>query len=177
MYHLKKSIDSFLEKYDSLMIFMNVGLHYVSNPIAHFSRKDYSIQITEAFQYLDNIVKINKGKKNIRVIWRETSAQHFPTYNGYWPGLKYAKDMDVKCIPITNTSDDADWRNKDANKIIRDNKYHINIAPFFNHTLPLYNMHVNGHLRDCTHLCWTPMLYQSLFHYMADAMTVENTFT
>ena len=29
---------------------------------------------------------------------------------------------------------------------------------------PLWNLHVNGHLRDCTHICWSPMLYQAFFH-------------
>ena len=37
-------------------------------------------------------------------------------------------------------------------------------------TLPLWTEHVNGNLKDCTHLCWTPMLYQPLYHTLAEAM-------
>ena len=170
MHHLRKATETFIEKYDSVMIVMNVGLHYLSNPVPRFSRPDYTVQITEALQYLHDKVTEFKGKKNIRVIWRETSAQHFPTSNGYWPGVKYAEEMDVKCVPIKDTREEADWRNKDANNIIIKNKFNISIAPFYKQTEPLWGMHVNGHLRDCTHLCWTPMLYQKLFHLLADFM-------
>ena len=170
MHQLQKAVNNFINEYDSLMIFINMGLHYVSNPIAKFSRPDYQQQISEALIYLNSIYLENKNKKKIRIIWRETSAQHFPTVNGYWPGVKYAHNMDVKCVPIEDPSPSADWRNTDVYQIIKQNNLHIKIAPFYNQTLPLWNMHVNGHLRDCTHLCWTPMLYQSLYHYMANAM-------
>lgn len=172
MVNLKKNVENILLDYDSIMIFINVGLHYISNPIKNFSRKDYTTQITEALSYL-NMMKLkfnNNKKKKIRIIWRETSAQHFPTYNGYWPGVKYADKMHVKCVPIKNTSLAADWRNKDVKDIIMKNKFDIDIAPFYSTTLPLWSQHVNGHLRDCTHLCWSPLLYQQLFHYMAKAM-------
>ena len=175
MYSLRKSVDAFLdsELYESLMIFINVGLHYVSNPIPHFSRSDYRTQITEALKYLNDKSLNNKNKKKIRIIWRETSAQHFPTYNGYWPGVKFAEKMDVKCVPIKNRTEAADWRNLDAKEIITKNKFNIKIAPFYEDTVPLYNMHVNGHLRDCTHLCWSPMLYQKLFHFMVNTIQFD----
>ena len=172
MHHLRKSVESFLDTHDSLMVFMNVGLHYVSNPVPLFSKKDYEQQITDALQYL-HTKKIENKKKKIRIIWRETSAQHFPTYNGYWPGVKYAVNMDVKCVPIQDTSLAADWRNVIAKKVIDDNKFDIKIAPFYNITVPLWSSHVNGHLRDCTHICWSPMLYQPLFHFMAQSMTAQ----
>ena len=74
MHSLRKSVDGFLdsELYESLMIFINVGLHYVSNPIPHFSRSDYRTQITEALKYLNDKSLNNKNKKKIRIIWRET---------------------------------------------------------------------------------------------------------
>ena len=170
MYHLRKAVETLLETHDSLMIFINVGLHYVSNPIQHFSRKDYRIHITEALKYLNDVIIDDKKNKKIRVIWRETSAQHFPTYNGYWPGSKYATDMDVKCVPILNLTQEADWKNMEVRDIIVRNKFNIYIAPFYEDTAPLYDMHVNGHLRDCTHLCWSPMLYQKLFNFMVNSI-------
>jgi hypothetical protein len=85
MHYLRKAVDGFLNTHDSVMIFMNQGLHYLSNPaIKDFNRLEYTRQITEALTYLNSKINDNLEKK-IRVIWRETSAQHFPTYNGYWP--------------------------------------------------------------------------------------------
>jgi hypothetical protein len=78
--------------------------------------------------------------------------------------------MKLACLDIKDKSKDADWRNQDIRKIIEENNFQIKIIPFYNITLPLWNMHVNGHLRDCTHFCWTPMLYQYLFHYMKDSL-------
>jgi hypothetical protein len=172
MHHLKKNVGDLLHSHKSLTILINMGLHYVSNPIAHFTRNDYIIQMTVCLDYLNNIVKEYKKKdKIVRIMWRETSAQHFPTSNGYWPGVKYANEMKLACEPIKDTSSNSingDWRNSDINNII--NKYkleHIQIVPFYNVTLPLWSSHVNGHLRDCTHFCWSPFLYQSLFHELA----------
>lgn len=73
--------------------------------MAHFTRADYQSQVTMAFKYLQNVVlshshgshgkghhahnnkhNNNNGigsEKRIRIFWRETTAQHFPTPNGY----------------------------------------------------------------------------------------------
>jgi hypothetical protein len=72
-------------------------------------------------------------------------------------------------MPITDTSASGDWRNSDIRNIIKEHKLeYVKIVPFYNVSLPLWSMHVNGHLRDCTHFCWSPMLYQSLFHALAE---------
>lgn len=170
MHHLRKNVEDFLNGHDGLTVLINMGLHYVSNPIAHFTREDYISQMTGCLVYLNDIAKeyIPKGKK-VRMLWRETSAQHFPTPNGYWPGVKYASEMKLQCNPIEDTTAAGDWRNSDVRAIIENNKLeHISIIPFYNVTLPLWSSHVNGHLRDCTHFCWSPMLYQSLFHALAE---------
>ena len=167
---LHKAVDNFLEHHDSLLVFMNVGLHYVSNPIAKFDRPAYQSQMTEALQYLNMRRNAVLGSKTVRLVWRETSAQHFPTFNGYWPGVKYAVGMDVKCVPVKDSSPEGDWRNTDVRRIIDTHRLNISVVPFYHQTLPLWGQHVNGHLRDCTHLCWTPMLYQTLFHAMARVM-------
>jgi hypothetical protein len=169
MHHLRKNVEDLVHSHDSLTVLINMGLHYVSNPIAHFTREDYISQMTACLQYLNDIAKEFKPKgKNIRILWRETSAQHFPTSNGYWPGVKYASEMKLKCEPIQDTTPAGDWRNSDVRNIIQTNSLdNIDIIPFYNVTLPLWSSHVNGHLRDCTHFCWSPMLYQSLFHALA----------
>lgn len=169
MHHLKKNVEDLVAAHDSVTILINMGLHYVSNPIAHFTRSDYISQMAACLQYLNTVAEDGlKANKKIRVLWRETSAQHFPTSNGYWPGAKYASTMQLKCEPISDTSSSGDWRNSDVKTIIADNKLsHVGTVPFYNISLPLWSMHVNGHLRDCTHFCWSPMMYQSIFHYLA----------
>ena len=91
MHNLRTNVEEIVtgEDYDGLTILLNMGLHYVSNPVAHFTRKDYITQMTECLTYLNGVV-LQYPKKKIRVLWRETSAQHFPTPNGYWPGVRYA---------------------------------------------------------------------------------------
>ena len=175
MYHLRKNVEDFLHAHNSVTILINMGLHYVSNPIAHFTRQDYIGQMTACLQYLNTMVidSMKLHNKTLRVLWRETSAQHFPTSNGYWPGVKYAASMQLKCEPITDTSASGDWRNSDIRNIIKEHKLeYVKIVPFYNVSLPLWSMHVNGHLRDCTHFCWSPMLYQSLFHALAEPYNV-----
>ena len=177
MHHLKSNVEDFINGHDSVTVMINMGLHYVSNPIAHFTREDYISQMTGCLLYLNGVAsewaskeKIADGKrKKIRILWRETSAQHFPTSNGYWPGVKYASDMQLKCDPIKDTTPTGDWRNSDVKNIIESNRLeNIEVIPFYNITLPLWSSHVNGHLRDCTHFCWSPFLYQSLFHALAE---------
>jgi hypothetical protein len=88
-----------------------------------------------------------------------------------WPGQRYAEGMKLECVAINDTSPAADWRNKDIPDIIQQHGLsHIQIIPFYDLTAPLWTMHVNGHMRDCTHFCWTPMLYQPLFHYFANSV-------
>ena len=167
MFHLRRNVEEYVSKHDSVLIFMNMGLHYVSSPIAHFDRAAYRAQMTAALTYLNKIANSHADKK-IRVVWRETSAQHFPTPTGYWPGARYAPGMKVGCEPIREAGPEADWRNSDIRDIVQSHGLSkVSIAPFYNITVPLWSEHVNGHLRDCTHFCWTPMLYQSLFRYLA----------
>ena len=124
-----------------------------------------------ALTYLQEVVVARPDKK-IRILWRETNAQHFPTPNGYWPGMKYANTLKIGCVAINDTSPDANWRNTDVEAIIRERRLdRIKIIRFYDLTVPMWTEHVNGNLKDCTHLCWTPMLYQSIFHSMAQAMT------
>lgn len=172
MFALRKNVDEYIRDHDSLLILINMGLHYVSSPIAHFTRADYRAQMTAALSYLNGVAHAYPTRR-VRVIWRETSAQHFPTPTGYWPGARYAPGMKVGCVPIKEPGPEADWRNADIRDIVRvHNLDRVKIAPFYNITVPLWSEHVNGHLRDCTHFCWTPMLYQSLFKFLADECRV-----
>lgn len=170
---IKNTVDSLSSTYNSLTVLVNVGLHYVDKPVQHFTRIDYTKQLTVALSYLHNY-SLKHNTKTIRIFWRETTAQHFPTSNGYWPGEKYSNTMKLHCVPINDTSYTADWRNRDIETIIQTNKlFRIKIIPFYNITKPLYAGHPGGHMKDCTHLCWSPMLYMPIFNSM-DRMMDES---
>jgi hypothetical protein len=88
-----------------------------------------------------------------------------------WPGVKYAAGLKLACTPINDSSRAADWRNSDIADIVRVHGLTgVKIIPYYALTVPLWDMHVNGHKQDCTHFCWTPMLHQYLFHYMRDSL-------
>ena len=82
--------------------------------------------------------------------------------------------MKLACVPIKDKSYESDWRNRDIENIINNNKLNkIKIIKFYNITAPLYSSHPNGFLKDCTHFCWTPMLYQPIFNYLDSAMDLR----
>ncbi|KAJ1419895.1 hypothetical protein B484DRAFT_453246 [Ochromonadaceae sp. CCMP2298] len=98
-------------------------------------------------------------------VWTDTSS------NGYWPGVKYSHTLRLACTPLADPSPQADWRNRDIERIVSEKGlFMIKIIPFYNLTAPLWDAHPSGHLKDCTHFCWTPMLYQSVFHRMDQGM-------
>ena len=143
-----------LSKHDTLVIMINMGLHFIDNPVKDFSRQDYQSQMTMILTYLHNFA-IEHKNKNIFIYWRETTAQHFPTSNGYWPGVRYSNHMKLKCVPIQDTNYTSDWRNRIIEQIIwTGDLYKIQIISFYNITLPLWSSHPNGHMKDCTHFCW-----------------------
>eukprot|EP01040_Poterioochromonas_malhamensis_P002756 gene2756-2933_t len=178
---LVTTLQDFLSKYNTLYIVINMGLHYIDNPAPGFSKNDYSKQMEKLLLYLHSFHQnytntassphhhsLNGKPYDIKIIWRETSAQHFSLPNGYWPGIRYIRGMKLKCSPLQETSIESDWRNYEISNLIR--KHHltssIHLMPFYNITIPLWSQHPNGQMKDCTHFCWTPMLFQSFFHYL-----------
>lgn len=154
MKKLESTLNSMVADKKSLAVIVNMGLHYIDNPVPNFSRIDYRAQMTAALSYLHNFA-LSHTSKNIRIFWRETSAQHFPTPNGYWPGAKYASVMKLTCVPHKDTSPEADWRNREIERIIASKSlFMIQVIPFFNITQPLWSVHPSGHMQDCTHFCW-----------------------
>lgn len=177
MYRLKTTLVEWVEQYQSVVLLVNMGLHYVDNPVPSFTPKDYQQQMTMVLGYLNELAaSVNSGARRLRVFWRETSAQHFPTPNGYWPGQRYSDTMRLECAPVSDARPEADWRNRIIEKIVASRKLtQIKTIKFYNATLPLHTGHPNGKLKDCTHFCWTPMLYQSIFHDMNALMNAKGT--
>ena len=174
MHHLTTAVETMISRHSTLVIVLNMGLHYVDNPVAGFSRVDYQAQMTMALSYLHNFV-IKHSSKHIKVFFREMTAQHFSTPNGYWPGIKYSNTMQLGCFPLNDSSPAADWRNRDIEHIIlKNNLFNVKILRFYNITVSLWSEHPNGHLKDCTHFCWSPMLYQPTFHELDDALSAPS---
>lgn len=166
LHNFKRFITEIFQNYQTIVLLVNMGLHYIDNPEKGFSKQDYFDQMKITLLYLSNLYDLFPSHK-IRIYWRETSAQHFPTPNGYWPGVRYAKNLHFQCVPVEDQSPQADWRNRFIEQIIRENHLvNISIIPFYNMTLDMWSEHPNGHLRDCTHFCWSPMFHQPTFHYL-----------
>lgn len=154
MKKLQATLEALVEQKKSVVVMINMGLHYIDNPVPNFSRIDYRQQMTTVLSYLHNLA-LSHTSKNIRIFWRETSAQHFPTPNGYWPGAKYASVMKLTCRPLQDASAAADWRNREVEQIIAEKKlFMVQVIPFYNITAPLWSVHPSGHMQDCTHFCW-----------------------
>jgi hypothetical protein len=83
MHALRQSVHKFVSAHDTVVIIVNMGLHYVPTPVQHFSRPDYISQMHDALVYLNSIAneQATLGKE-VRILWRETTAQHFDTPNG-----------------------------------------------------------------------------------------------
>jgi hypothetical protein len=83
MHAMRQAVGKFTSTYDTVVIVINMGLHYVPTPVQHFSRSDYNSQMHTALSYL-NSVAIEQAAvgKEVKVLWRETTAQHFDTPNG-----------------------------------------------------------------------------------------------
>ncbi len=171
MHHMRNALETMVAKVDTLVVVLNMGLHYVDNPVAHFSRSDYQAQMTMALSFLHQFA-LRHASKTVKVFFRETTAQHFPTPNGYWPGVKYSHTMKLGCVPLQDASAQADWRNRDIDTIVKThNLFKVEIVRFYDVTAPLWSEHPNGHMKDCTHFCWSPMLYQPIFHRLDQALS------
>ena len=94
-----------INSHRTLVVIANMGLHYVDNPEKKFSRLDYQQQMAAALTYMHNFAieqqqQQQQHGKQVHIVWRETSAQHFSTHNGYWPGIRFSHSMERRCVPI-----------------------------------------------------------------------------
>ncbi len=74
---------------------------------------------------------------------------------------------------------DFDWRNHDVHHIVvNEDLTHVRPISFRDITLPLHNMHPSannyGVAQDCTHFCYFPQMWQSVWHELYVA-TVNST--
>jgi hypothetical protein len=176
MHSVEQVMLAALTNHKRIIVLVNMGLHYVDNPVKGFTKADYTEQVTTLLSYLNKVATDNTGKHQIEIIWRETTAQHFATPNGYWPGSKFSARLQFGCVPLQDSSAEADWRNRAVEAVVSQQQLqHVKILPFYNLTVSLWSEHPNGLLRDCTHFCWSPMMYQPIFHYLRSMMVSSSS--
>jgi hypothetical protein len=127
------------------------------------------------------------------VRWHETMAQHWSNEigSGYyyrpfseekervWEAKGIGEDVfsveefqtPTCCAPITNTTRGSDWRNEVAMDYLGEMKTQgrgsdIELIPFSDVTRPAADLHIchPTYKFDCTHYCYTPLLWQPMYY-------------
>jgi hypothetical protein len=170
-------------KQDVIFIFVNLGLWYNDFSKKGKRRKDHlGHDIQDMLLFFDDLAKTYSDKKFV-YLWLEKSSQHFDSsfrgdghiHNGYFVNNH---DPDKLCVPIKDASIESDWRltvlwNTFKNFTFSGgssrNSTRLEIIPFRDVSLPLWDMHPTRVETgpDCTHFCWSPLLYQSVFSHIA----------
>lgn len=167
-------------EHHKLLFAVNTGLH-------HHHELLYQ-SVVRAF--LSDLERFYSSKDS-RVVWLETTHQNFPNsfeQNGYFSAedaarhkkelstLSYNKSSDPDifekiCLPIRNTSWRADWRNYIADLEVK-RLNHPRVSFFTtNHSLmnvvDMFCVSSVAQL-DCTHFCYSPLMWQPLYHHLAE---------
>ena len=169
-------VSKLAQKSDRIVIILNQGLHF--NEI---HKEEFSSTLENAIK--SHFSKLNDlfPTKEFVFVYLETTAQHFETSGintGYFSS-KTTISAD-KCIPVLENAED--WRNERLHSIIKDfnnsirgeklSSFRLNVFPMRSLTRPLHDMHLYSYQYgvDCTHFCWTPMMWQPLWVYILDAV-------
>ena len=130
----------------------------------------------------------------LQVAWHETMRQHYgnDVGNGYFDkdkvdlkekmwsnGSVDLMKVDINnwhtptcCQDITKTNADLDWSNAVVRRHLarKGLTKKISYLPFAQATEATSDMHICHpyHKDDCTHYCWWPLIFQPLFHQLAN---------
>jgi hypothetical protein len=133
------------------VLVVNVGVWYNS-------RAKFRTELPDILEWMNTLSK----ERNSTVFFRETAAQHWNhTSSGYYSSPQMIEaGNNGTCTQIADATPEFDWRNRDVYHLIENGGHkHVNIIPFRDLTLPLYNMHPNsGSHEDCTHFCFFPQV-------------------
>jgi hypothetical protein len=128
------------------------------------------------------------GSVNNSITWVEATAQHWASEDGsgyYSSPLATAQGVraeaanfsavdpemwhsDLACRAIT-AKENLDWRNILAKEsLARHGQGKIAFVGLNGTTKSLADLHISHPYKlDCTHFCYTPLLWQPLWHYLA----------
>ena len=163
-----------------ILFAVNTGLHHHDESLYPAAVRDLLSGLEPFYSSTDS-----------RVVWLETTHENFPNsvqQNGYYSGNESARHIkelsalryDVTSHPrifeelcplIKNTSWRADWRNYIAELLVR-KLGHPQVSFFTtNHTLinvvDMFCVSSTAQL-DCTHFCYSPLMWQPMYHHLAD---------
>ena len=163
--------------HDAVMLVMQSGTWYGNNDVRHFQQ-----QMKSALSAV--LVLAEKHalqKQHITFVWAEQVTQHWPSYNGYFvTGKGKSISHAALCPPLSNRTDPADWRNDFVwESFLRDGTpwrqqmdalspyVRVRVLNFRALTSDMNDFHMRQQKKDCTHYCYTPMMYQSIYHQLA----------
>jgi hypothetical protein len=151
---------------------LNFGMHYHAGDAL-------AAMLRAALSTLTVWQQAGEGRR--LALWRETSAQHFPG-GSYAPGAESTRAGErCRCHALEQGRSRQDEANLNlaARRLERRQaaRSGVVIVPFFNITAVRYDMHRAqfcayndqrrlGRCCDCTHLCYTPLLWDALFGAM-----------
>jgi uncharacterized membrane protein YgcG len=181
----RDKIAAVLAKLAVSVVVINYGLHY-------HSPHNFGLMLDELLPMLRRWADAAPGRVPL---FRELSAQHFK--GGSWkPGAdRPPPGAPCECEPLaTRGPEDKHERALDNQNVAfndlavsRSRPLHVGVVPFFNLTAPRHSMHRRhfcsfsnqlhvGRCCDCTHLCYTPLLWDTFFAGMWDAMVAQPGF-
>ena len=160
------------------VVMINYGVHFL--PLKK--------EVDEFRQSLESLLKVFNDSESL-LMYRETSAQHFDTNGGEWEVnlISAENEGSLKCVSIKETSDRIKWRTKIFKDVVanstgfsitdsfqseeeaREGDGHKEVAflPYFDWTSKLLSLKDGV---DCTHFCYTPHLYSSMWRHMRIAL-------
>ena len=171
------------DTHDVLMI--NYGLHFLPT-----KREREGLERSLEALLRAVVVGNSGGGKGARVLYRETSAQHFDNEGGEYQKRKRKRAKSKTCKPVSATDALARWRTDvfrgaanrtgvsvvDALRRRRDgdgdyddnnNQPEVAFLPFWDFTAELHDLH-NG--EDCTHYCYSPHTFYPLWRHIRIAL-------
>jgi len=108
-----------------------------------------------------------------KIVWRETTIQHFPSVNNdglYHETQSYnGKAWIYTCVPILN-KEHARWRLDYTQEWLKDHKMNFTVLRMFDAEVDLwqtYPMPSGDGKTDCTHHVYTPLYFDVIFERLA----------
>lgn len=190
-YHANKLLDMINhEQNRSVLVIANTGLWYNIE-------SEYREVMPGVLAWLHNRTQLRHNQYGIplqnHVAWHETLRQHWISTDGtgyFHVTVVDAQEAAWKQVPLDNDtlvpakefmvphccqhiSNSSDWRNDIARQLIQAKPQyvaHIPILPMADITRDIPDLHTCNpyYKHDCTHYCFTPLMYQPLWHQMRE---------
>lgn len=171
IYKYEPAVLAFLMR-DADVLLLNYGLHYRQlAAAAHGYEAHMGAAFAQVMAHAREAPASGPSGRGVRVLFRETSAQHFKGSGSYTADAERVVNGRCSCA---KHAPDAQQNNFVAleNAVVhalagRITAGVVPVVPFYSLTEPRYDMHNMADVRpsicDCTHVCYTPQLYDAYF--------------